>query len=1160
VGSFIFLFLAMFLASTVPSVVHAQATGELTGTITDSSGAVIPGAKVTATNEATGITSEVTSNNNGHYTVPFLRPGGYRIDVQQEGFRGVSRAGVQLQVAQAVKVDFALEVGAVTETIDVTDTTPLLDAATNVIGGVVTTDKLMNIPLKGRNTNAFMHLVPGVKVQRGSLNQPVLESHWQFFSINGNRPNQNLFLLDGGNNNDTGFNGPEYTAQVDLVQEFRVHTNNFSAEFANSAGGVINTVTKSGANELHGSLFEYFRNDRLQAINYFAKLTGQVKPPLRHNQFGGTLGGPIKKNKTFFFGSFEGLRLRLPAGSASTAAGLVNIISVPTDLQLKGDFSGTLTNTGALVSIYDPTSTRPDPNSPGKFIRTQFANNRIPDTMINPVTRKVAGYYPKPNNPGDQFTQLNNFFFSGSQPQTTDDMSVRIDHQFNDSTSIFGRYSKAWVNIGAPPLFGEGNIADPYNANTDQTHMSAVVNLTKIFSPTMVGEFLVSMNRFFHYRTQLSTENFDPTELGIPGYLRANTPVTGFPQFNVDGMSRVGGFIYERHAYDRPYFSATVTRTSGKHGLKFGGAYHVGRLNGITFTQAAGQYTFGKDFTQGSDPFQSGPQSGLGFATFLLGSPTVGAHLPIGVDTSASAKYTGFFIQDDYKMTSRLTLNLGLRWDLESPRTERYNRLTNFDFDGTATLSNGKQIRGGLMFPSVGGLDRGQWDRELTNFSPRFGFAYNLADKTVLRGGFGVFYGNSWGGAANYNQLANVGFRCSTSMTTTLDGGLTPAATMSDPFPNGFCTPTGSSLGLLSSLGQNVAAVDRDHKITKSVQWSFDVQRQLPKDVVLELTYTGNRGLNLVGRNQLNQLHPDQLKLGSQLNSRVPNPFFGVIQTGPLAAQTITLAQAIRPYPHFLQAESPIVMYGASTYHALYAKLERRFANGFSLLGSYTFSKVIDDTIASVAGFAGGGTVIGNVQNFYNLRGERSISSFNRPQVLVISYVWELPFGPGKRYLNHSGLAGKIIGGWQINGMTTFSSGDALQITGGNSSGSLEGTQRPNWSGKNGTISGGSVKDRLGRYFDTSVFSFNDPFTFGNAPRIMPNLYGPGTNNFDISLFKNTQLTERLKLQFRVEAFNAFNRIQFGNPATSINANNFGRINTQVNFPRDYQFALKLLF
>jgi hypothetical protein len=315
-----------------------------------------------------------------------------------------------------------------------------------------------------------------------------------------------------------------------------------------------------------------------------------------------------------------------------------------------------------------------------------------------------------------------------------------------------------------------------------------------------------------------------------------------------------------------------------------------------------------------------------------------------------------------------------------------------------------------------------------------------------------------------------------------------------------------------------------------------------------------------VGRNQLNQLHPDQLKLGSQLNSRVPNPFFGVIQTGPLAAQTITLAQAIRPYPHFLQAESPIVMYGASTYHALYAKLERRFANGFSLLGSYTFSKVIDDTIASVAGFAGGGTVIGNVQNFYNLRGERSISSFNRPQVLVISYVWELPFGPGKRYLNHSGLAGKIIGGWQINGMTTFSSGDALQITGGNSSGSLEGTQRPNWSGKNGTISGGSVKDRLGRYFDTSVFSFNDPFTFGNAPRIMPNLYGPGTNNFDISLFKNTQLTERLKLQFRVEAFNAFNRIQFGNPATSINANNFGRINTQVNFPRDYQFALKLLF
>lgn len=1137
--------------------VFAQSTAEIAGVITDSSGAVVPGARITVVNEETGLKMEATSGESGSYTIPFLRPGSYRLEVQKEGFRTVSRAGIRIQVAQGVKMDVQLEVGVVSQTLKVSESTPLLDTLGNVVGGVVTGDKLANLPINGRNANAFMFLTPGVRVQRVALSQPVLESHWQFFSINGSRPSQNQFLLDGGNNNDVGFNGPEYSASVDAIQEFRVQTNNFSAEYGNAAGGVINTVTKAGTNDLHGSLYEYFRNDALAGTNYFAKLSHQKKPMLRQNQFGGTVGGPILKNKTFFFVSYEGLRLRLPAGGAATASNLVNIVSVPTDLQKAGDFSQTFSSTNKQIIIYDPTSTIKDPSNPSKYIRTPYYKNAIPPSKINTVAAAVAKYYPPGNSAGDPYTGLNNLFFPGAQAQTDDDVSFRVDHQINDSTSIMGRYSEAFVNIRAPQIFP--NISDPYNSNTDQKHFSSVIKVYKTFSSKAFGEFLVSFARLYHFRTQISTNNFDPTTLGFPKYLAANSKVLGFPQFNIDSLSRLGGYTYEPHGYNRPNAAANLTYMTGPHNFKFGVSFNAAQLNGIGFHTAAGVYNFTKAFTQGPDPFQSGPESGFALASFLLGYPATATHSPNIGDAATTAKNLGLYFQDDYKVTPKLTLNLGFRWDYEAPRTERFNRLTNWDFTGTTTLSNGTKIRGGLMFPTVGGLSRGQWNSQKTNFQPRFGFAYSRTADTVIRGGIGIFYGNSWGGAMNYNQIANVGFGCSTSMLTTIDGGLTPAGTLSDPFPTGFCTPSGSSRGLLTVLGESVAAVNRNHQVPKSITWSFDIQHKLPKDVLFEITYSGNRGLNLIGFRELDQLDPQYMSLGTKLNDPVTNPFYGVITTGSLSAATITRGQSLRPYPQFLGVTSPVDTYGASTYHAMYVKVERRFANGFTILGSYTFSKIIDDVIGGQTGFAGGTMARGDLQNFYNNHLERAVASFNTPQTLVISYVYEFPFGPGKALLNRAGPVGKLAGGWQINGSSLFQSGEPLQITGGNSSGTLSGLQRPNWNGKNATLSG-DVAARLGRYFDISAFSINDPFTFGSAPRIMPNLYGPGTMNFDMSLFKNTKITERLNLQFRAEAFNVFNRVQFGNPATNINLNTFGRISTQVNLPRCFQLALKLQF
>ena len=1140
------LLLAALMGGPRPS--FAQLTAQINGIITDASGAVIPGAQVMVENEQTGIKWDTATNADGNYFIPLLQPGAYRINVQTDGFRAISRSGIQLQVAQTARVDFQLQIGSIAETVEVSGGAPLLDAGTNAMGGVVSSDKVANVPMKGRNSSAFMALVPGVKMPAVTMNQPVFESHFQFFSINGSRPGQNQFVLDGANNNNVGFNGPEYSAQLESVQEFKVQTNNFSAEYSNSAGGVINIVTKSGTNQLRGSLFEFFRNDALQATNYFTKQSGLAKPPLRSNQFGGAAGGPIARNKTFFYFGYEGLRFRLPAPRTLT---------VPTAAQKDGDFSRTYAGDGSVVRLYDPLSTTSDAGNPGRFVRTQFENNLIPGTRTDLVAWNVQRYYPEPTSAGDPFTGLNNFFFNRSQPQGTNDYSGRVDHQLSGSALLTVRLSSSWVHFDRPNVFG--SIADAYHDRTDQTHASGVIRLTKTFSPAVFGEFVMSYNRFAHFRTSVSTNRFDPTDLGFPAYLAANSRLVGFPAFVIEGMANIGRFRFEHDGYDRPEVRINMTRISGKHSLKFGGVFHIARFNGESSDNAAGTYSFTKAFTQGPNPYQSGVTSGLGYAAFLLGAVGSGMHNPTEVHASTTNRYYGFYVEDGYKLTQGLTLNLGLRYDFETPRVERRDQISNFDFKSTAVLANGVEVRGGLLYPGVNGLSRGHWEASPANFSPRFGLAYALDDNTVVRGGYGVFFGNSWGAGRNFNGLPNAGFSCATSVLSSLDGGLTPAAMLADPFPTGFCTAPGNRTGLLTNLGQSVDFIDRDHPLPYTQSWNFDIQRKLPGDVLFEIAYAGSRGIHLSGIAEWNQIRPEHLPLGTALNDKVPNPFFGVIKEGPLAAPTVTRGQSLRPFPQFLGLSSRDAMYGSSIYHAMYLKVERRFTGGFSVLGSYTWSKLIDDVVPSRTGFPGICLVCGVPQNYYDLRGDRSVSVFNTPHNLAISYVYELPFGSGKARLNEGGAVAMILGGWQLNGLTLFQSGQPLQIIGGNDSGSLAGQQRPNWTGADARLNG-DILGRLGRYFDTSAFAANEPFTFGNAPRIMPNLAGPGIANFDISLFKNVKINEKVSLQIRVESFNLFNRVQFGNPDTNFNSISFGRISSQANSPREFQLGLRLTY
>lgn len=1137
----------------------AQLTAQINGTIRDATGAVVPGAKMAVSNEETGIKWSAESNSVGYYSVPLLQPGSYRIQVEAAGFRPVSRAGVKLAVAQTAIVDFALELGNVTESVEVTAAAPLLDASTNAIGQVVDTRSIENLPTNGRNSHFFMMLTPGVRAPRGFRETQYDNYNSQFVSINGARPNQNVFYIDGGNNSSSNFNGPTYTPSVDVVEEFKVQTNNFSAEYTNAAGGVVNLVTKSGTNQFHGSLYEFLRNDKLAANDFFLNRAGLAKTPFRFNQFGGTVGGPIIRNRTFFFAGYEGVRNVLGNTYTNT---------MPTGAQKAGDFSQTLNRNGQMIAVYDPLTTRADPSAAGRYIRSVFPGNRVPENRIDPVARNLLQYFPAANAPGEPFTGNNNFVSNATAPKTKDDLSGRIDHQFTDNTRMFVRTSYNNTSNDTPHVYG--NPGSIEIGLTTFNRYSAVVNATHTFSPTFLAEVSSAFNRWDQDRIGPGI-GFDPTQLGLPASIAANSELLAFPVIQIVGMagtasigntyggSSLGGAAVTRHAYDRFEERANLTKIRGVHTFKFGALFGVSRQSARTPTNNGGVYSFSTAFTQGPDPLRASANAGFAFASFLLGAPGGGSHPTTQVGMSVTNSYMGGYFQDDVRVTSKLTLNLGIRYDYIAPWTERYNSLSNFDSNGTATLPNGVPIRGGLAFVGVNGLPRGAWDKDTNNFAPRFGFAYSLDQATVLRGGYGVFFAQMNGGGFNSNAIPNTGFNCTTELIASIDGGLTPYSSLSNPFPRGFCHAPGSSLGLLTELGQNLDYADRNDRNPYSQQWSFDVQRSLPGDMLIDVAYSGNRGAKLIGTLEENQLPQQSMTLGSQLLTRVSNPYAGAIATGPLSAATTTLNQLLRPYPQFLAVTSRAATYGSSIYHALQLKFEKRFSRSFSMLASYTWSKLIDDVGATTTGFPGESFSGGGLQNYRDRRLERALAVFDTPHNFVLSYVWELPFGKGHPFLGGGGVLDKIVGGWQLNGITTFQSGVPLQVTGGNASQAFGGTQRPNWTGRNADP-GGEISSRLGRYFDTSAFYANEPFTFGNAPRLMSNLRSAGSRNFDASFFKNIPLHEGIRLQFRAEFFNIFNTPQFGLPNTNFNAPNFGVVGSQVNAPRDIQFALKLLF
>jgi hypothetical protein len=1017
------------------------------------------------------------------------------------------------------------------------------------VGTTVDSQKVMDLPLNARNPMGLANLIPTVKGV-GYFGNQILTS-WRIGSINmgGGQALTSAFLLDGVANDKMGdASGANTFLTTDSTGEFKIITNDMSAAYGRTTGGVISVISKSGTNEYHGSAFEYLQNTALNANNFFSNKAGTPLAPVHQNQFGGALGGRIIKDKLFFFANYEGFVQHL-----SNSA----IFSAPTALQRQGDFSQTTTTSGQLISIYDPLSTVT--NSSGASVRTPFPGNVIPASRISQFAQEFFSLYPLPNLPG----QNNNLFLIGQTPTTRYTGGIKVDYLLNSSQRMAFRYTGDALDETVP----DGSYFQSPLDNDKKTvyvpRHSGLISYTNTLSPSMVLDIRSSINRDYDQATPWSlTSQFKGTDyltaLGLPQSLVNQIPPNDrqFPALTVSGLGgALGGYgsaIGNRAAYEWGEV-VSLTKIWRQHSFNIGYQYTVYRGNPYDASPPAFSFTGG--YTQGPNPTVSSTTAGLGLASLELGDPATGSF-----NYQNSHEYQeidhGLYLQDDWKVNHKLTLNLGLRWEYQGPFTDRHNEMTNFSTTATTTV-NGVVLTGGTIFPGVNGIPRGVVDTVFDHFAPRFGYAYQVTSKLVARGGYGLF----WVPERGVLEPGATGFSQATTMVASLNNGLTPYNTISNPYPQGLVQPTGSSAGLLTNLGGAITAQQRNVFPGYAQQWNFTLQYSPWANWLVEAAYLGNKGTHLQDGgdnniNNLDQLNPSYLSLGNALNTQVPNPYFGLITNGQLSTSTITLQQSLLPFPQYTSVLAGWFYPGASFYNAFTLKVEKRLSQGFSVLLSYANSKLLDAS-AETSTVTGGNSATSNL-NIYNLlEGEYSKAVQDIPQRLVITGLWAEPFfKSGPRWQR------MILGGWNFSEITTFQSGQTLSlVASGNVTTAVNSTStnRPN------VVSGVSDKlanPTLAEWFNTAAFALPAPFTFGDASRTIPNVMGPRLINTDFALYKDFVIKERYKLDLRGEAFNLFNRPDFGNPNLTVGTPTFGTITSLlVNpLPRNIQVSMRVTF
>ncbi|MFB3827707.1 MAG: TonB-dependent receptor domain-containing protein [Bryobacteraceae bacterium] len=1124
----------MFLS--VPAANAQSFTASLLGNVTDASGAAIPNAAIVATNVATNAKVEARSDATGKYLVSTLQPGIYTLEASATGFKRFVRSGIELAVQQQARVDIAMAVGEVTESVTVQEAVSTIETTSATIGKVVSNKAILNLPLNTRNVYSLIYLTPGVA---GSIGN---NYNSMSYSINGARASMMDTLIDGATASHPtvqGYSGISAFPSVDAIGEFKVLGANFPAEYGRTAGSVLNVVYKSGTNEFHGTAYEFLRNSKLDANTFYNNARGVELSSFKRSQYGGTFGGPVKKDRTFFMSSYEGLRQRSFQSRTTT---------VPTALERSGNFTQTFAANRNMVQIFDPFTTKANPSGSG-FIRDAFPGNVIPVSRQNPVGQNVMKYYPQPNTQGAAFTNANNYYAQGSASLDIDQVDARLDHNFNSNNRFFVRYSyRNQDNVPAVLFPKEIAMAEDRINERNRMH-NGVVDYTMTPNATTVVSIRGAYARSLYYYENQGL-GFRASSLGLPSALDTAGGLIMFPRFSASGYSTLGNQDNRYNAFMTYTLAGSVSKLRGAHTVKVGYDGRLIRVNNRESRATSGTFDFSAGFTQGPNPNQAASDRGNSIASLLLGTGS-GSLIQNFKDASTQSIYTALYAQDDWRITNRLTLNLGLRYDLDTPRTERYNRMNYFDpFAASplaAKVSAFPQLKGGLQFVGVDGHPRTQYFMDKNNLAPRLGFAWQAARGTTIRGGWGNIFAISLQQA--HGTVGPFGFRTQTPWVGTIDG-ITPNYLLSNPYPLGFTSTPGSALGLLTQAGANIQAPVQETLTPYSMQWNLNVQRDLPGQVLLEVAYVGTRGLQLSRNDEsglsLNQLDPKYMALGSQLNQTVDNPFFGIVNSGVLATARISRAQLLRPYPQFTDV-IPLYSTGASSnYHALQVSFNKRFSGGVQFDGSYTWAKAIQEELSH--------------QDSYNMRASRSLASYDVAHRFVVSYIYELPFGKGRRFgASWNRGINTVLGGWQVNGFTTIQSGTPLSISANNVAGIGNPRGLANNNGKSGKL-GGDIHQRLGRYFDTSVFSQPAAFTFGNTQPSSPDLRSPGAHNWDLSLFKEFGLREGWLLQFRAEAFNAFNRVRFGSPNTSVTSNQFGAISTQSNSPRQVQFGLKLLF
>lgn len=1139
-------------------------TAQLTGTISDTSGSLMPGARVVATNLDTGVARESVTNQAGNYLITALLPGNYRVTAEKAGFKLLRRDLVSLAVDQVGGINFTMEVGAVQESVTVEGSAVLLDSASATVANLIENRQILELPLNGRSPMDLVALSPGIRVQGTFGGRLVMSGtpggSWMDFSFNGGMAGGNAVLVEGLALEMAQMNSPSYIPPPDATQEFRVSTNPFSAENSRTTGAVVNFSIKSGTNQFHGSAYEFFRNRDLNANDFFQNRAGNQRAPFNQNQFGGSVGGPIKKDKTFFFSNYEEYRRRI---------GVPAITTVPTALQRQGNFSQTVTAAGTMVAVADPLTSTQQPD--GSFIRTVFPGNIIPSSRFSTVAANVVKLFPAPAFAGAPLTGVNNYSTQAATAINEHQFVAKLDHNLAARWKIFGSYGRDWLNQDQHDPLG---LSPNLTRIVFNDHHALTLSAIAVFTPGLIGEFHTGFARVIVNSTP-SALGFDITTLGFPKSLANQTQIQSFPGFQVSGLTAIGGSasagqsLGAHNSWDQ---RASMTWVKSAHTIRFGADYRVQQMNQFLQNTLEPVFNFTNQFTA-INPLSLNANSGVPIASFLLGDVST-ASIAKSQRMANQRRYFATFIQDDWKINPKLTLNIGLNYSLEFPITDRFNRKMWFDPTAKVPIGDtiGLPLTGGFRFADSS--QRYPTDLYGKQFGPRAGFAYQALKNTVIRSGFGIFWIPASMSEATGDTRAPA-WAINTPMVTTLNGGVTPFNTLDNPYPQGVQVPSGNTLGLNTLIGQDAATNWRSTHTGYMAQWNFDIQQSLWKGGVLEVTYSGSAGVGLPAgwSTQINQLPDQYLSLGSALNQSVPNPFASVVTSGPLSQPTILRSQLLRPWPQFTTLFGEGLNVGHSSYHGLEAQYKQRFASGIFTF-AYTWSKSIGNTENRSDFQELGSSSLGSdgFQNIYNRGLNRAVSIEDTPHRAAISYLYELPFGPGKRLLTSPGISSRFVGGWEINGIYTAQVGVPLAFfnvtnTTGNYTavsdvyGTFNSNSFPQYNGQNVVVSG-SRGDRLNRWFNTSAFSQPAPFTYGNMARTLTSVRADGANNLDLAVFKNNRFGPegRFNLQLRGEFFNVANHVRFGFPGLGYGNATFGVVSTAWNTPRQVQLAMKFLF